>query len=217
MTSLSEVVRRTAVSAARRPLAVPDPAAIDPELARRLAAGREEGYAEGRRDGYAEGERAGRAHVADVATAIGEAAAGLRAEVAALRRDQAEAVTELALRVARAVWAREPGAGAHDALARVRAALAELDDAPITVEVAADAADEVAAAFGDRDDVVVVAEPSLGAGEARLRGAHGAAELTDAAVWAAVEAAVGGDGGNARAEPWTATSAAAGEAEEGGR
>lgn len=191
--SLSEVLRATVVARTRRALAVPDPDLIDPALAERLDGAHEQGYAAGYRDGRAEGEQAARAQLDRLTAAAGEALTGARADLAATRAEQAADVVALATDIARVVVAREPSQAGTDALAAVERALADLDDTELTVSVAPGDAELVGAALAGRPGVMVAADARLEPGEARVRGAHAAADLTRAAVWAAVEAALTDD------------------------
>lgn len=190
MISLSEVLRATVVAADRRALTVPDRDVVGPVLAARLEAAREEGYAAGHRDGRAEGERTARAHLDGLATAVDAALAATRADLASVRATQAAEITTLAGDIARVVLAREPSRTGADALAAVEQALAELDDTDLTVSVAPDDVDMVSRALAGQSGVTVVADARLGVGEARVRGAHAAADLTREAIWSAVDAAL---------------------------
>ena len=184
MTSLTDVLRG-ATTSGRRALTLPGDV-VDPTLAARLEEAREEGRQQGLEEGRREGERNARRRLDRLAASIGEALDGAREEARQARAAQADEVVALALEAARTVLAREPSQGAADALARVERALADLDEARLTVQVARDAVDEVAEALSARTDVVVTGDPRLRSGEARVRGAHALVDLSDEAVWQAV-------------------------------
>lgn len=184
-------VLRGAVPNGRRALTVPGDV-VDPTLAARLDEARAQGHAEGREEGRREGERAAKRRLDRLGTTIGEALDAAREEVRAARAAQADEVVALALEAARTVLAREPSRGAVDALARVERALADLDDAHLTLQVAPGDADDVAQALSGHPTVTVVADPTLASGEARVRGAHALVDLRHAAIWETVAAALAG-------------------------
>jgi flagellar biosynthesis/type III secretory pathway protein FliH len=183
---LSRLLAAPAVAVAPRALSRPDPA-NDPFLAALLARTEAEAFARGKAAGAAE------AHAA-AAAAVGRAADGLRAAVAegaaALRAAGVETCREtrdLALAIAGAVLGREPGDGGAALAARLRATLAELDDAPLVVTVPAPEAEVVAAALADEPGVEVRAGAALAPGEARVAGRWASADLTRRALLGALE------------------------------
>lgn len=170
---MPEVLRLDVPDGERRPLLRPR-AELDPattaEVERRVAAARNEAYAEG--------ERAGRAHVDKLAAAVTRAAGGVRDELVAQRAEATRASLALAEAVAIAVLDATPPAEALEVLNRVAEAAEVLDDDPIIVHL--NPADHAALAevAGTDPRLQLTADASVAAGEARLAGRFGGAEVT---------------------------------------
>jgi len=170
---LPEVLRLDVPDGERRPLLRPR-AELDPattaEVERRVAAARTQAYAEGERAGHA----AARAQLDVVAAAFGRA----RDELVAQRSEATRASLALAEAVAIAVLDATPPAEALELLSRVAEAAEALDDDPIVVHL--NPADhQILAEVAVADPrLQLTADTSIPAGEARLAGRHGGAELT---------------------------------------
>jgi flagellar biosynthesis/type III secretory pathway protein FliH len=174
---LPEVLRLDVPAGARRPLVRPR-AELDPatyaEVERRVAAARAEAYAEGERAGQA----AARTQLATLVAGVERAVGAVRDELVAQRTEATRASLTLAGTVAVAVLDATPPAEALELLARVEEAAEALDDDPILVRL--NPADhEVLAGVSLSDPrLQLLADPSVGAGDARLAGRFGGAELT---------------------------------------
>lgn len=174
---MPEVLRLDVPAGSRRPLVRPR-AALDPatdaEVDRRVAAARAEAYAEGERAGQA----AARAQLATLVSGVERAVGSVRDELIAQRAEATRASLTLAGVVAAAVLDATPPAEALDLLARVEDAAEALDDDPIVVRL--NPVDhEILAEVGLSDPrLQLMADPCVPAGDARLIGRFGGAELT---------------------------------------
>jgi flagellar biosynthesis/type III secretory pathway protein FliH len=167
------------------------PAALDETTRRAVEAAVSDAYARG----LAEGRSEGRAEAArDHERAIGAITAAARDAAAALqavRGEQAEALVDLAAAIAEAVIGRQPHDGGRALLARVRDALAGMDDGPLTVHASPQDIEVIAAGLRGVD-VEVLPDPALQPGEARVAGPWARAELTHAAAWDAIREVLDG-------------------------
>ena len=177
---MPEVLHVDIDDAQRTTLHGPD-AVLDPATAAVVDAA----VAHARDDAFREGERAGRdaarSELGRVAQAIDATVSGLRADLDAQRDEATRASLELARVVAAAVLDATPPAEALAVLDRVREATAVLDDAPLTVRLHADD-HRVLADLLDDDRLDLVADATVGRGDARIEGASGGADLTRQAL-----------------------------------
>ena len=165
-----------AVRALVQPRAALDPA-TNAEVDRLVAAARAEAFAEG--------QRAGRGEVAAAAAAVERACGAVRAELDAQRTEATRASLALAEAVATAVVGATPPADALELLAVVEEAAAGLDDDRLVVSLnPADHAALSAAPLGDRR-LELAADPRVPAGQARVEGSFGGADLTRGRLLAA--------------------------------
>lgn len=165
-----------------------------------LEAARAEARAAGKTAGAAEASARIEARFAEAADAIAAALARLLArqtgELAELRAEAGEIAFAVAAKLAPSLIARTPLAEIE---LMVEQCLGDLADEPRVVVRVADGLvdplkeriDGLAAAAGFPGQVVLLGEPSMGPGDARVEWAHGGAERNARAVGAAVEAAVG--------------------------
>ena len=189
---MSRLLQAPIVVADARPLAAPNPA-FDPAVTAAL----QEAYDRGRREGEAAGYAAGTASAGtEISRAVGVVQAALQQTVAACaaaRQHESAQVVELAAAIAKVVVGREPSLEAEHLLARVREALAVVDDP--TIAIAANGADVAVLAAGLADVVGldVTADPTVAPGEARVVGRWASVELTRAAGWDAVAGVLDSD------------------------
>ncbi|GIV00968.1 MAG: hypothetical protein KatS3mg014_2583 [Actinomycetota bacterium] len=188
---MSSVLRRPAVGHPRR-VEAPAPGSPPEELRALLEAERREAFERGRAAAVEEGRAAGREEAAAV---LGEVRRALEEGLEALERRraaEADRVVDLALRVVRHVLGRE-SVEAGVVIERVRAALREIDDAPLELSVHPDHVEPLRLAM-EATAVTVRGDEALARGEARLRGPWSSADLTfEAACEAIREALVGRD------------------------
>jgi flagellar assembly protein FliH len=188
---LPEVLQLSVADDAVRTLPAPG-VVLDARSADAVERAVEAALDDARAQAFREGEAAGRAATVEAAERGAAALTQLRHELADQRAAATAASLELATAVAAAVLDRTPPDDALLVLERVRRAVALLDDAPLQVHLhPADHA--VLAGMVLPPGVEPVADPSLGSGSARLRGAHGGAELTRSALFAAALEALGED------------------------
>lgn len=164
---------------------------IDRAVAEAYSRGRAEGYAQGHATGWAEGNAAGKAGVEAVRRSAVAALERAASELAAIRAEQAEADVALALTIARAVVGREPHDNGVTLAGQVRAAIAAIDDAPLTVRVAPTDVPVVAEALADLDGITVLPEDRIAPGEGTVVGPWARAEILRATAWAAAEEVLG--------------------------
>lgn len=181
---MSRLLQLPALDVEPRLLSAPDPT-LDTFTRQRVEEAAEAAYEQGRREGAADARAEAAAAAQRITAALAQARDSALAELAALRAEQAHAHVGLATAIAETVLGREPHDGGQALLARVRDALANLDDAPLTVRVHPD--DVAAVAGGVLDErVSVQADPSLAPGEGRISGSWAQADLTLQAAWRAV-------------------------------
>lgn len=178
------VLRQPALGAAV-PIA-PRPRPLPPEALAAIEAARAEGHAQAMADARRAATEDDERLAAAVNHAIETALQVHRDERAA----EAAATVELALRIAREVAGATIDDHGHALAARIRTALALVDDAPVVVEVAPDRVERLRAALSDRRGVEVAGDARLGRDEARVSGPWSSADLTAEARWSAVEQAV---------------------------
>ena len=179
-----------------------EPAGPTPEeWAAQVDAARQQGYEQGYRDGMAALEAFKKSHAEQVNAQVGQFVQALDAEFDALHGELAEAVTRIAVQMARQVLRSElqlaPSHVAKVAAEAVEAVL--LSARHITVQVhpqdlplVAGGAQEVLQARGAR----LVAHPGIERGGCRVESDAGAIDARVATRWAQAAAALGSD------EPW---------------
>jgi flagellar assembly protein FliH len=165
-----------------------------------VEAARAEAHAAGRAAGEADAMDRIEARVAEASGAIEAALARLLArqtgELAELRADAGEIAYAVASKLAPTLIARTPLAEVE---AMVEHCLGEIAEEPRVVVRIADALvgelkeriDGLAEAAGFPGQVVLLGDPTLAPGDARVEWAHGGAERNQRTVAAAVDAAVG--------------------------
>lgn len=187
---MSRVVASTVLGPGPHRLAAVPRDEVDPVVRELLDRATSDAYERGVLDGHRLGVAETEARAADgleqLAAAIAAAAGSAAREVRAACDDVVESVFELALGMAAAILDHEPTDGGAAVAARIRAALALMEEPAPVIEVAT--ADEpfVAAALADLRTVSVEACPSLAPGEARIRGGWAAGDLTREAAFAAI-------------------------------
>ena len=182
---MSRLLQAPIVVADARPLLAPDPA-FDPAVTAAVQAAYERGRNEGHAAGFAQGVASA---VEETHRAVGILQGALHqtiAACAALREHESSEVVALAAAIARVVVGREPAPAGADLLARIRAALAQVDDPTVAIAVSPADVTSIAAGLTDVVGLNVVEDPSLPPGEARIVGRWASVELTRAAGWAAV-------------------------------
>jgi flagellar biosynthesis/type III secretory pathway protein FliH len=188
-----------AVASCPHPIDAPDagvPAELRAYVEEETRAAHERGLRLGREQGAAEARAADGRLPDAVRGAVADALAMLDDH---RRRDAAE-VLELALEIARHVVGREPGAEAAAVADHVRRSLVDLDDAPLVLAANPAQVEAVAAELaGDR--IQVVPDPSIGPGEAVVRGPWSTADLRWEARWSVVREALGLRADGPRAAP----------------
>ncbi len=146
-------------------------------------------YERGKREGFDAGQR-------EVAAALQQVAGGLHTaieQVLAARREDADHIIELALRIAEVVTGQTPDEGSRALIDRVHQALATLDDTPLVARCHPDEAQVLQAGLVDVADITVEPDPTMRPGEARIRGAWADADLTWPTIWQTIEEALRGD------------------------
>lgn len=181
---MSRLLSLPTLDAEPRVLSAPAPA-LDGFTRARVEEAAQAAYDQGRRDGAADARTEAAAAAERITAALAQARDAAVAELASLRAEQAHATVSLATAIAEAVLGREPHDGGQALLARVRDALASLDDAPLVVRVHAEDLDAVAAGVAD-ERVSVEVDPRLAPGEGRITGPWAQADLTREAAWGAV-------------------------------
>ena len=186
---MSRILRRVAIAACPRSIEAPDGAV--PEELRGLFEGETRAaFERGRAAGLEEGAAAARAADDALPDGLRRAFADGLATREEARRREADEEIELAVEIARQAMGRDPGDDARGVLELIRAALAELDDTPLTVAAHPSQSSELASALGP-DGVEVAADGSLAPGEAIVRGPWSSADLRWEARWTAVRSALG--------------------------
>lgn len=149
----------------------------------------EQAVAAARAQAYAEGEAAGRQAASAAASSAVVALAGrldaIGQELTAQRETARQVDVALAVELATEVLSATPPASALEVLDRVRETATVLDDDPLAVHLHPD--DHAMLADAPLEARLrLVADPSVGRGDARLVGAWGGAEVARAALLEAV-------------------------------
>jgi len=141
----------------------------------------DEARAEGRREGFEEGRRAAREEMVDevnvASEAIQRAVEGVFVEMRKLQEQHASSLLDAALDLVGQIVADLPVDPDH-LVDRLRAALDEVDSPRLELKVAPKMVDFVASGLSDDTRVTVVADATLGEGEARIVGDWCDADLT---------------------------------------
>jgi flagellar assembly protein FliH len=177
---LPDVLRTHVAGAEVHRLRLPRPV-LDPATSVVLDEAVERARAEAFEEGRAAGRAENSADLGRAATAVTGAVDALRAELATTRTEATRASLELARRIAVAVVDGTPPPEATEVLARVRDAIALLDDAPMRVQLSPGDADRLEGARLD-GGVELIADPTLRPGEARIAGPCSGADLTRSAL-----------------------------------
>jgi flagellar assembly protein FliH len=144
----------------------------------------------GHREGYEAGYRAASERVAMLTAAVREGTSAATEALRAARSGIADEVLSLALEIAEQVIGREPHDSGRALAERVAQALAEVDDAPLTLTVNPTDADVVRASLPPGVDLTLVADETVTEGEAFVRGPWSNVEITRGAAWFAVRRAL---------------------------
>lgn len=179
---MPEVLHTEVVGA--RPLRAPAPS-FDAVTRAALEAATAEAEARGRAAGEAAGRAAARAELADAADAVVGAVTALHAEVVAQREAALARDLDRVTAVVTAVLGQAPPATAALLAARLRDAVALLDDAALPVRLHPDDAAALADVLDD-PRVTLRPDPTIARGDALIEGGWGRAELTRAAITRAV-------------------------------
>lgn len=188
---MSRVLHGPALAGTARVVADVEPI-VDSVIRALLEQAEQEAYRRGHADGRKLGREEGRRDVGELSGAVSRATGELVDAVRSMRAEQAVGTVELATAIAAHVLDREPGDGGQALLRRVRQWLSEVDDRPVRLAVSSIDQAVMTAALGGDDDITVVVDPSLGAGEARFVGAWVSAELSRARQWDEVQAVLDG-------------------------
>ena len=160
---------------------------VDGEMADIVDQARRAGYEAGYRDGYGSGS-------ADSTAAAARVAGALESSVRAASQLRRETIVE-ALQAALAVAEHVVGSAAPtppDALLeRIEQAIETLDDEAITVSLSPRDWDHLASTVALPPNVSVDSDPTLSAGEARIRGTWSSIDLTRAAALDVVRRVLG--------------------------
>jgi flagellar assembly protein FliH len=147
-------------------------------------------YERGRQDGMRVGYELALADQSQI-TSLVEGALGIAiARLQSVCEQDAARISALALEIAKAVVGREPHDDGVALAARVRDALATVDDRPLHLGVHPDDVAGLDRALADVDGLTVVADPTVAPGEGRLHGRWAEADLTRGAAWLAIQRAL---------------------------
>jgi flagellar biosynthesis/type III secretory pathway protein FliH len=194
---MTRVVSATVIGAGVHRLAAAPPDRHDPIVRQLVEQATAEAYERGLRDGRDHGRAEAREATAEQVSRLGASVvAALEAtgqQVRAAGDELIESSFELAVAMAEAILGVEPHDGGTVIAARVRDALARMEDTTPVVVAHPDDVEVLSAALADQRDVTVAADPGLAPGEARIRGGWAKADLTRAAAFAAVRRELGVD------------------------
>lgn len=163
---------------------------LDPQLRAYLEAERQKAYASGYETGRSEGTAETLNRSDALARAITLACAETVEHLESARRANIGGMVDLARAMAEVVLGRTPHDGGAAVLARTREVLERLDERELAISVHPDDLQLVASGLSDHLGATVNPDPSLQPGEARVRGGWSHADLTRAAAWDAVQAAI---------------------------
>lgn len=186
---MSRLLTDAVLSAEPRRLRRPEPA-LDPTMVAVVEEAYERGVREGAVAGRAAAEEGARESARVALAALQGALAQAVSEMRAARDHEARATIALATEIARVVVGREPGDEGVALLARVQAALCELDDPQLVVYAAPADVDVLADGLRELPNVAVQPDAALAPGDARIAGGWALADLTRETAWSVVEAAL---------------------------
>ncbi|MFV1989707.1 MAG: FliH/SctL family protein [Acidimicrobiales bacterium] len=157
-------------------------AAMSSQIDQMREAAYNEGLVEGRNQGSQEmGQR-----IESISAAITLSCGDLQERLERSRQSYAGGVVQLAEVIPEAVIGRTPHDEGAAILARVRAALDQLDDPQLRITVHPDDLGVVRDGLGSHPGVELASDSGLSLGEARISGGWSHAELTREAAWDAV-------------------------------
>lgn len=149
---------------------------VDPDWQELIDEATEQAYLRGRDEGKAEGRREGMAEVDRVTMALRDAVEEVRALTRTTRAEAARQVTANALDIVEHLVGGLPIDG-DSLIARVAAALDELDEDRVAIEASPDDVEHLEQGLRSEPGVEIVADPDLSPGEVRIVGEWGAADL----------------------------------------
>lgn len=149
---------------------------VDPDWQELIDEATEQAYLRGREEGKAEGRREGVAEVDRLTMALHDAVEEVRALTRATRAEAAQEVASTALDILEHLVGGVPVDG-DGLVARVAAALDELDEDRVAIEASPDDVEHLKQGLRSDTAVEVVADPQLTPGEVRIVGEWGAADL----------------------------------------
>ena len=155
-------------------------------LAERVQKAHEQGLDEGRRQGSLDAV----SRADELIRSIGAGIDDLKREVAGAELATITSLVELAFAIADTVIDYSGTDEGKAAAGRIRSALERLDDPPFVVSVHPDDEAVIRGSLAGYPDVQILAEPTLGPGEASVRGGWSVADLTRPAVLDAVREAL---------------------------
>jgi flagellar assembly protein FliH len=168
-----------------------DPLArFDGDLDACLAGIEADAYERGRQEGMRVGYDLALADQSQLTALVEHALGAAVARLQQVCEQDAQRLTTLALEIARAVVGREPHDDGVALAARVREALATVDDRPLQLGVHPGDVANLSQALVDVAGLTVTADPSLAPGEGRLHGRWAEADLTRGAAWLAIQRAL---------------------------
>lgn len=171
---MSRVIRSAAVVTAAPAFGLEGPQFVDDWTADLIEQARAEAFEAGRREGFAAGR-------SDMESAVSRIDDALRNAVDQLSQIRATGVTEIldaAFDVATFVVGKSPADDGSEVAARIRTAIAALDDEAMVVAIHPQDWDSVSSLIRLPNGVTMERDPSLRPGEARIAGRWATAELT---------------------------------------
>jgi flagellar assembly protein FliH len=159
---------------------------MDSAMSAQIDKMRESAYAEGLAEGRTQGTQEMGQRIESISASISLSCGELQDRLERSRQSHAGGVVQLAEAIAEAVIGRTPHDDGAAVLARVRAALDQLDDPLLRISVHPEDQGVVTDGLGDHPGIEVSADPSLSLGEARVSGGWSHADLTREAAWNAV-------------------------------
>ncbi len=180
---MSSVLRQPSLSDRPLPLGGIEALTADPVVAAEIEAAYRRGTEDGRARALEEESARLAALTAEAHDALRAAVEDARRRLAAAVEDSAAAVLRIALDVAETIVGSLEPATVEALTDRILEALDAIDDEDLSVAVHPDRLDVVAAGLAEVPGVSIQPDPSLGPGEAKLRGRWARADLTIAAAF----------------------------------
>jgi len=168
---------------------------MDAAMSSRLDQMREAAYNKGLAEGRSQGSQEMGQRVESISAAITLSCGDLQERLERSRQSYAGGVVQLAEVIAEAVIGRTPHDEGAAILARVRAALDQLDDPQLRITVHPDDLGIVRDGLGSHPGIEVTADSNLSLGEAQISGGWSHADLTREAAWDAVRRSLQLDSG----------------------